>query len=59
MGRNKTWTLHWIHELTDIGTPDKAIKLNYDDHDTYAMYPTSVQYTSRGFGDRVKLWLFV
>ena len=59
LGRCKTWTLDWIHELTDIWTPDKAIN---DDHDTYTMYPTMpllCQCASRGFGDRVKLWLFV
>ena len=36
MGRYKTWTLDWTHELTDIWTPDKAIN---DNRDTYAMYP--------------------
>ena len=35
MGRYKTWTLDWTHELTDIWTPDKAIN---DNHDAYAMY---------------------
>ena len=25
LGRCKTWTLDWTHELTDIWTPDKAI----------------------------------
>ena len=36
MGRHKTWTLDWTHELTDIWTPDKAIN---DNRDTYVMYP--------------------
>ena len=52
MGRYKTWTLDWTHELTDIWRPDKAIN---DNHDMYAMYPCNrmpLQYCTSGrFGD--------
>ena len=46
LGRCKTWTLDWTHELTDIWTPDKAIN-----DDICQPCPSSVQCTSGGFGD--------
>ena len=39
----KTWTLDWIHELTDIRATDKAMN---DDHDTYA--PSGSEIGDRG-----------
>ena len=58
MGWSKTLT----HKLTDSWTPDKAINnlITIMTH-SYAMYPTMPLQCSvhRGFGDQVKLWLFV
>ena len=51
LGQCKTWTLDWTHELTDIWTPDKAINDDMTHMPCIQPCPSSVQYTSGGFGD--------
>ena len=52
LGRCKTWTLDWTHELTDIWTPDKAINDDMTHRPCIQPCPSSVQCTSPGgFGD--------
>ena len=56
LGRCKTWTLDWTHELTDIWTPCKAINDDMTHIPCIQPCPSSVQCTSGGFGE---LWLFI
>ena len=51
LGRCKTWTLDWTHELTDIWTPCKAINDDMTHMPCIQPCPSSVQCTSGGFGD--------